>query len=176
MKALQAKWSMDDKGTWLNLLVDDPKQARQFVAGKKDKPYTVTLKEWRKKRSLDANAYAWVLIHKLAAKLSVSPEEIYRQHIRDIGDNAEPILIRTDRVDSFIQKWKGRGTGWLAEVHSSSREHPDYSWVTVYAGSSVFDTAQMSRFIGFIIEDCRENGIEYLTPKELEQMLARWET
>lgn len=176
MKALDAKWTMDERGTWLNLLVDVPKEARQFVAGKKEKPYTITLKEWREKRSLDANAYAWVLIHKLSAVLSVPPEEIYRQHIRDVGDNSDMILVQTDRADAVLRGWSGRGTGWIAERSLESREHPGYCWVTVYSGSSAFDTGQMSRFIGFLVDDCKENGVEYLTPEELERMLARWET
>ena len=50
------------------------------------KEYVVEVKQYRKKRSLDANAYCWVLIDKLAEKLNVSKTEVYRREIKEIGD------------------------------------------------------------------------------------------
>lgn len=37
----------------------------------KDKDLEITVKPWREKRSLDANAYCWVLINKLAEVLNL---------------------------------------------------------------------------------------------------------
>lgn len=39
----------------------------------------------KKKRSLDANAYAWVLMSKIAAILRTSKEEIYEEMLRRYG-------------------------------------------------------------------------------------------
>ena len=67
LNIVEASWSMDASGSWLKLRPELHGQA-QMVAGEFDpqKKYTVTIKEFRKKRSLDANAYAWVLMNKLA--------------------------------------------------------------------------------------------------------------
>lgn len=46
---------------------------------------SVEIKKFRRKRSLDANAYAWVLIDKLAAALNMEKVEVYRELIRNIG-------------------------------------------------------------------------------------------
>lgn len=46
---------------------------------KPGKEYTATIKG--KGRSLDANAYAWVLLDKLAAHYGVARENVYRQEI-----------------------------------------------------------------------------------------------
>ena len=43
------------------------------------------VKEYKEKRSLDANAYAWVLLGKLQDRLHISKEDIYRDLIRNIG-------------------------------------------------------------------------------------------
>ena len=58
LNIVEASWSMDASGSWLKLRPELPGQA-QMVAGEMDpqKKYTVTIKEFRKKRSLDANAY-----------------------------------------------------------------------------------------------------------------------
>ena len=37
-------------------------------------------------------------------------------------------------------------------------------------GSSDYDTAQMSRLIEIIVEECKTQGIETLTPEELARM------
>lgn len=50
---------------------------------KPGKEYTATIKG--KGRSLDANAYAWVLLDKLAAHYGVARENVYRQEIQSIG-------------------------------------------------------------------------------------------
>ena len=39
--------------------------------------------KFRQKRSLDANAYCWTLLHKMAGKLGQKAEEIYKDYIRD---------------------------------------------------------------------------------------------
>ena len=66
-----------------------------WIRKKKDRAYDLTIKEHRKKRSLDANAYAWVLIGKLADEMRIPPNEIYIEAIRSIGGNYEIIPIKT---------------------------------------------------------------------------------
>ena len=62
----EAEWRQDKKGTWLSVLVDSPSAAKQFCETQEPgKKYTAEFRERRKKRSLDANAYCWVLIGQL---------------------------------------------------------------------------------------------------------------
>lgn len=44
---------------------------------KQDKTKKYELKEYKEKRSLDANGYMWLLIQKLSEKLNITKEEIY---------------------------------------------------------------------------------------------------
>ena len=55
---------------------DDMGKAMAIVRKMKPKAYDLTVKEHREKRSLDANAYAWVLIGKLADAMRLSPTEV----------------------------------------------------------------------------------------------------
>ena len=48
---------------------------------------TIKVAKFKQKRSLDANAYCWVLISKLAEKLNIPKTEIYRTAIKEIGGN-----------------------------------------------------------------------------------------
>ena len=47
--------------------------------------------------------------------------------------------------------------------------------VILYYGSSTYDTAQMSRLIELIIQDCKALDIETATPAELSLLLERWD-
>lgn len=49
-----------------------------------------------------------------------------------------------------------------------------YHNIRSYISSSDYDTAQMSRLIDLVVEDCRENGIETMTPKQLDALKSRW--
>ena len=46
--------------------------------------------------------------------------------------------------------------------------------VTVYYGSSVYDTKQMSTLIDNIVQDCKAMGIETLPPEKLKMMITAW--
>lgn len=41
-------------------------------------------------------------------------------------------------------------------------------------GSSDYDTAQMSRLIEIIIQECKAQGVETLPPRELDAIVSRW--
>lgn len=139
----------------------------------KDKQYTLTLKEYKPKRSLDANALAWVLIDKLASRLHESKEEIYRGYIREMGGVSEIVCVKDKAVKKFCDNWDAKGIGWQTETMPSKID--GCTNVVVYYGSSTFTTEEMSRLIELIIEDCRALEIDTTNPKEIERLLAEWE-
>jgi len=138
------------------------------------KSYDVSIQERRKRRSQDANAYAWVLIGKLAAKLSISPNEVYRQYIPDVGDNYYILPIKSELVAAWDRQWCEGHDGRMIVDMGPSRALKGYNNVRTYFGSSDYDARQMSRLIDMIVQDCKEQGIETLTPCELDAMKERW--
>ena len=129
-----------------------------------DKEYVVKIEKKRKKRSNSANAYAWALLDKLAEKTGISREAIYRDIIRNIGGNSYIITIPTHKAPNLILDWEHNGLGWVADTVEA---HLDETTIILYKGSSVYDTAQMHRLIDLIVQECEQNDIETLTPREL---------
>lgn len=133
----------------------------------------VEIKPIRPRRSLDANAYAWVLIDKLAAKLNLSKQEVYREAIRDIGGVSDTVCIQAKAVNSLISGWEHNGVGWFCETFPSKLK--DCVNVVLYRGSSKYDSKEMSALIDHIIQDCKAVGIETLPPEKIAAMNAAWE-
>ena len=169
-----ARWQQDDSGFWLSLKVENPFEARRFLATKKEKKYVADVKEYRERRSLDANAYAWVLIGKLSAKLNIPPEEIYRAAIRDTGGNYEVMPVRDDALERWKAIWQSNGLGWICEEIGPSKLD-GYTNVRNFYGSSAYDKKQMSRLVEIIVQECKAQGIETMTPEELARLEENWE-
>lgn len=146
---------------------------KQFLEIKDFELIDLSAKKHSKRRSLDANAYMWLLLHNLAPKTGAPPETMYREYVRDIGGNCEIIPVRNDAVETWVKNWCDRGLGWICEVLRDSKID-GYTAVICYYGSSAYDTAQMYRLIQLVVEDCQENGIETKTPKEVEALMERW--
>jgi hypothetical protein len=168
LKFEKARWAWDQDGCWLSILVPNPQIVKKFV-GEMNGTYSAEVKKWREHRSLDANAYAWVLMGKLAAKLRITKTEVYRQYIREIGDNFEPVPVRNDAVDTWKRNWEAKGDGWVCDIMGPSKLE-GYTVMLCYYGSSTYDTRQMSVLLDAIIADCKAQGIETATPEELARM------
>ena len=138
----------------------------QFQAGEYE------IKKSKKKRSLDSNAYAWVLIDKLAGALKLPKIEVYRKEIKDIGGVSETVCMPTEAVEKVTRAWEKNGIGWQTETMPSKLE--GCTNVVLYFGSSSYSTEQMSIFLDHIIEDCRACGIETLPPEKLSGLKEQW--
>lgn len=133
---------------------------------------TCRIVRFRKRRSLDANAYCWVLLDKLAQNLKLSKEELYRGYIKNIGGNNTVVCVPDKAVDDLTKGWQHNGIGWQTDTFASKLE--GCTNVILYYGSSTYDTGQMSRLIDMVIQDCEAVGIETATPEEIAMMKQGW--
>ena len=133
---------------------------------------SLEVKPYRAKRSLDANAYCWVLIDRLAEKLNDTKENIYRQYITNIGGNSEIVCVKNNAVERLCECWRRNGLGWQTDAFESKIE--GCTNVILYYGSSVYDSAQMARLLDLIIQDCKAQGIPTETPDEIARLKAMW--
>lgn len=130
---------------------------------------SVAVSRYRKKRSLDANAYAWVLMSKIASVLGTSKEEVYEEMLRRYGvlyEDEEGYITITVKAEVDMSKIEGH---WLL-----IKDNGTFKAYAMIKGSSRYDTKEMSRFIDGIVSEAKEMGIETLTPRELEEMKVRW--
>ena len=125
--------------------------AEQITKGKR---LSVEVKPERKHRSLDSNAYAWVLMGKLAAALRSTPDEVYLSMLRDYGVYTH-VLVAPDAAERMEQTWRlCRNLGKVTVKGRTSVQ------LQCYYGSSTYDTAEMARLIDGIVDECKGLGIE----------------
>ena len=104
----------------ITLLLDQRQSISSLEEIKEDK-LSIEIKKYKNKRSLDANAYMWVLISKLEEKLNISKDIIYKDAIRNIGVY-EVIPVKNEAVERFRQAWSNHGLGWVTETMKSKLE------------------------------------------------------
>lgn len=138
---------------------------------KNENKLNVELKKYKKKRSLDANAYMWVLVSKIQEKLNIPKEDIYRDAIKNIGVY-EVIPVKDEAVERFIEAWKHNGLGWVCETTKSKLE--GFTNVIAYYGSSTYNTKEMSRLVDLIVQECKQLNIETMTPEQLSILKEEW--
>ena len=160
-------------GTYtISFQVNETERVLHGYDGIKDIPkLSISVKKWRKKRSLDANAYAWVLMTKIAdvQEYPTTKEEIYEKMLKDYGVLEEvdglPITI-TVKASVDMSKISGH---WLL-----IKSNGTFNAYAMIKGSSEYDTKEMSHFIEGVVAEAKELGIETLTPAELDEMMKVW--
>ena len=141
------------------------------------KDYEVTFKEYKKKRSLDANAYMWVLAGKIAnhPDILLSKDEVYQQAIRDYGLSAV-FPVQDELMDSILNNHVNSGLGNSFQIIGPCKNFEGYTNVILYYGSSNYSSAYMSKLIDGMIADAKDLGIETLPRTEIERMKIEWES
>lgn len=134
----------------------------------KDGEVNIEIKKYCKRRSLDANAYAWVLVDKIATVLRTDKADVYRQQIRNIGGVSEIVCIQNAALEKFRAAWEKNGLGWQTDTIPSKID--GCTNVVLYYGSSTYDANQMTQLIDHLIQDAKALGIETMTPLELERL------
>lgn len=130
--------------------------------------------QYREKRSLDANAYAWALISKIATVVKSDKDAIYELMLQKYGhpyfdENGVSAKIS---VLSNIDLSKLRiHTKFIGNGCVGGKEFAHYMLIK---GSSEYDTKEMSDFIDGIVSDAKELEIETLPPDELNRMKEQW--
>ena len=157
----------------LKIHKDSKASSKKVACEAKNLDLTISLEKYAEKRSLNANSYFWLLCGKLAAVLNIGMEEIYREYIKNIGDNFEIVSVPNDGKERWIKNWNDRGIGWICEDLGVCDKYDD-SNIICYYGSSTYDSHQMYLLTEMLIFDCEEQGIETLPPDKLEMMLHAW--
>ena len=129
----------------------------------KDETLRVVAKKNRNRRSLDANAYAWLLISKIGDVLHATKEDVYVQELVKYGQHA--FLFRVEhgaKVD-------------LDGVYATFIEYDGrFDIYEAFRGSSTYDTREMADFIDGIVQDAKELGIDTVPHVELEKIMEKW--
>jgi len=150
-----------------NICINDLKE---IIA--KGKELSCELKQHRQKRSLDSNSYCWILCQKIAEVIHSTKELVYKKVIKDVGQ-FELMPIKNEAVERWQKVWESKGMGWFSEVLEDSKLE-GYKKIVSYYGSSCYDVREMCVLINEIVAQCKELGIETMSPMEIERMQKAW--
>lgn len=126
----------------------------------------VELKQFRERRSLNSNNYAWELITKIADVLRSSKEEVYLQMLKRYGKSQMISVLSEIDVNKFLK--------YFEEAGESTLNGKLFKHYKVYTGSSEMDSKEMSILIDGIVSEAKELGIETMPPNELKSLKESW--
>ena len=148
-----------------------PRSQMQEVTELAKSKAVISIKKYRQSRSLNANAYCWVLCQEIAETLSkdkqyISKETVYRKAIKDCG-HCTMIKVKQEAVQSLMSHWQANGLGWIAEMI-------DDTTLALYHGSSTYNTAEMARLIDCLQDEAKQLDIRLRASEEVEKMVEKW--
>ena len=163
-------WAADASG--MSLTLRTPEARRIAEAVKPDKEYTVEIKEFKKKRSLDQNALYWKWLTVFAEAIGITNEEahnrlLYHYGQYEIYDDHLVYVVLPDSDDA--EQRALRSTTYHIKPTSQTKVGNDgvtYRTYVLLRGSSTYDTSEMKRLLDGLIEECRCIGIDVITPRE----------
>lgn len=176
IKNLGIDWK--SRKTEVTLQIDATPQDIEKMSGK---DLSVELKQYREKRSLDANAYYWLLVGKLAQVLNQTNQFIHNDMLRKYGEieiiDGKPIYIVLPDTETAEEKANEADTYHIkptsqVKIGNDGRMYRTYMMLR---GSSDYDTKEMSRLINGLAEECQNLGIETMTSEQMERMMVLYE-
>ena len=131
-----------------------------------DKEKQYEIKEYKEKRSLNSNNYAWKLITEIANVMRLSKEEVYLEMLKAYGQSQMVSVLAEIDVSKYFK--------YYSEAGESILNGKKFKHYKVYMGSSEMDTKQMSILIDGIVQEAKQLGIETLTPTEISRLKEEW--
>lgn len=142
-------------------MIGTPKDLIKWLL-EQDEEKKFEVQECKGKRSLSQNSYCWLLINKIANILRLSKEEIYLQMLEDYGQSILIPVQKGEKPNGYFKYYKYET--------SSILNGKEADWYKIYKGSSEFDSKEMTILIDGIIQECKQLGIETLTPDEISKL------
>lgn len=131
-----------------------------------DREKIFEIKEHKERRSLNANAYAWALIGKIADLIRLSKDEVYLAMLKSYGQSEIVSVLSSIDISGYFKYFEVFG--------ESSLNGKDFTHYKIFKGSSEYDTREMSILIDGIVHEAKNLGIETMTPDELQRLKDNW--
>lgn len=134
-------------------IVQDMPPILDKVCSLAGKEVEINIKEPKEKRSLDANAYFWVIVGKIADKLRASKEEIYFKLLKDYGQS----VTITVKKGYDISK---AGFKYYEVLKDGLINGKEFTAYRVFIGTSQYSKQEMSVIIDGAVQEAKELGID----------------
>lgn len=143
------------------------------IDGLTDTAVRVSITKWRERRSRDANAYFHLLADKLADARRMSKPRMknyllfhYGQKCRD--KDGKLVVIKTNAdEDDLVER---------SDVHCWYLKNADDGtpMYVLLEHSRFYDTREMSILIDGVVDECKAQGIDTITPTEINELKQKW--
>lgn len=141
-----------------------------------DKDAVWDIEPHKEKRRLTQNAYYWVLLEKIAIKTRVPKVKLHNINLRHLGlierVGERPVYILLEDTEE-VEEQTLLATTYHLSPRSETKQGNDgktYRWYVMLRGSSSFTVSEMQALVELAVQDATAQGIEVLTPNELEHM------
>ncbi len=125
------------------------------------------IKEYKEKRSLNANNYYWELVTKLGNVLRMDKEYLHFLLLQKYGQSEMISVVSDVNIQAYLK--------YYTEAGKSVLNGKTFKHYKVYKGSSEMDKREMSILINGLVDECQTQGIETKTPEEIKSLLDRWD-
>ena len=158
----------DTEGRTLIQFSVDDREEIQKLEDTKGKKLVIDAQILRQKRSLNANAYFWQLVDKMAKRIGTTKEALYRLEISRYGVFTDMEVIK-DALPTLERYFRV-----VERFNDGYEEESSMIRVRCYYGSSKFNSSEMAALIDGTVRDAKDLGVDVLTEDEIKAMLAAW--
>lgn len=147
-------------------MIGTKKEILHKLINLEDEQKVYELKEYKQKRSLNANNLLWLLVNKLAIAIKSTADEVYVSMLKRYGE-CQLISVKSEiNVNGFFKYYE--------EAGKSDLKGQSYTHYKIYLGSSEMNTKQMSHLIDGVIDECKALDIETMPEEYIKRLKEEW--
>lgn len=133
----------------------------------KDMVYDLKIDKHRNKRSLNANAYSWVLQNEISNVMRLSKEEVHFEMLKRYGQRDYVSLLANIDPSLYFDYYEEQGT--------FKNKNNTFKSYIIYKPTRKYNSREMAIFIDGLVQECRNLGIETLEDLEIKEMIKEME-
>ena len=132
-----------------------------------DRTNKYEVKEYKKKRSLNANNYFWELTTELANVLKMDKEEVYFNLLQKYGQSEMVSVVANIDVRPYFK--------YCTEAGESILNGKTFKHYKVYKGTSEMNSKEMWILTEGLISECETQNIPTKPKEEITSLLESWQ-
>lgn len=152
--------------------IDEEEHTLEQIEALKGKILTLEANEYKEKRSLNANAYFWVLCRDIAKAVAGDKETIYlmllqRTNIYDVYE------VFSEAVETFKTAFRYVETVYQYPAIVGGQERV-INGLHCYKGSSQYNAQEMQILINEATEEAHALGVSTWNEQEVDNLIKNW--
>ena len=126
-----------------------------------DKNKLFEIKEYKEKRNKNQNKKYWKLLGELSLKTKIGIEELHFEMLKSYSHRYEILVPNESNI---------RGIEYYEKKSKIVKNGKEFYVYHVYTPSHELNTAEFAILLKGLCEECRQQGIETLSPQELTDL------